>query len=283
MNRAAGMIATSVLADSAIEHYRGSFHNKAMCTPLVAAALSLGCSAHGSATGAQRPTRARRRLCRSGADRVGRHGLHILQHQQEAGRVLAGRICSTRRPSGRPRHWRCPALLGFLVGASAGQPGPGAPHLRLSRPVARSPPRPAVGLLGTVAEAGLLHFRGAYHDPFMYLPVTVPPVAAVLLGDAALGRRRERRPLTRFWLRFTALLGLLVPVSTSSASRAAWAAGGTGARTSSTVLLFRAALASPAWRWRGCRAWPDGGSRPMTDRYPGYDVLTKRYTPPGMR
>ena len=49
MNRAAGMIATSVLADSAIEHYRGSFHNKAMVIPLVTAALSLAVSAHGSA------------------------------------------------------------------------------------------------------------------------------------------------------------------------------------------------------------------------------------------
>ena len=35
LNRAAGVIAASVLADSAVEHYRGSFHNKAMFTPLV--------------------------------------------------------------------------------------------------------------------------------------------------------------------------------------------------------------------------------------------------------
>jgi hypothetical protein len=49
MNRAAGLIAASVLADSAIEHYRGSFHNKAMVTPLVVATLSLAVSAHGNA------------------------------------------------------------------------------------------------------------------------------------------------------------------------------------------------------------------------------------------
>ena len=30
LNRAAGTLAFSVLFDSAIEHYRGSFHNKAM-------------------------------------------------------------------------------------------------------------------------------------------------------------------------------------------------------------------------------------------------------------
>jgi hypothetical protein len=56
-------------------------------------------------------------------------------------------------------------------------------------------------------EAGLLHFRGAYHDPFMYLPVTVPPIAATLIGTAAFGRSRAR-PMTRLWLRLTALLGL---------------------------------------------------------------------------
>ena len=33
LNRAAGMIAASVLIDSAMEHYRGNFHNKAMWTP----------------------------------------------------------------------------------------------------------------------------------------------------------------------------------------------------------------------------------------------------------
>ena len=41
LNRAAGTLAASVLADSAIEHYRGSFHNKAMVAPLVTSALSL--------------------------------------------------------------------------------------------------------------------------------------------------------------------------------------------------------------------------------------------------
>jgi hypothetical protein len=65
----------------------------------------------------------------------------------------------------------------------------------------------SLGLLGTVGEAGLLHFRGAYHDPFMYLPVTIPPLTAAAIGHAALGRAHRRRSLTRFWLRFTALLG----------------------------------------------------------------------------
>ena len=49
------------------------------------------------------------------------------------------------------------------------------------------------GLLGTVGEAGLLHFRGAYHNPVMFLPVTLPPVAAALLANTAVGRARRQR------------------------------------------------------------------------------------------
>jgi hypothetical protein len=52
LNRAAGMIATSVLIDSAMEHYRGNFHNKAMWTPIVTSLLVDRVSAHGH----RRPT-----------------------------------------------------------------------------------------------------------------------------------------------------------------------------------------------------------------------------------
>ncbi len=55
LNRAAGVLAASVLADSAVEHYRGSFQNRAMFTPLVTASLSLAVSAHGNAD--RRPAR----------------------------------------------------------------------------------------------------------------------------------------------------------------------------------------------------------------------------------
>ena len=48
LNRAAGTLAASVLADSAIEHYRGSFQNKAMFTPLIVSALTLAASIHGT-------------------------------------------------------------------------------------------------------------------------------------------------------------------------------------------------------------------------------------------
>ena len=63
------------------------------------------------------------------------------------------------------------------------------------------------GLLGTTGEAGLLHFRGAFHNPFMALPVTLPPLGAVLLASAAAaGPGREHR-FTRWWMRLLAAMG----------------------------------------------------------------------------
>jgi hypothetical protein len=65
------------------------------------------------------------------------------------------------------------------------------------------------GLAGTVGEAALLHYRGSFHNPLMWLPVTVPPVASALTAQAALATAPRRDPwLTRAWLRLTALLGL---------------------------------------------------------------------------
>lgn len=62
-----------------------------------------------------------------------------------------------------------------------------------------------IGMAGSAAEAALLHFRGAYHRPAMWLPVTVPPIGAIFLLRAA-GGARDR--IARAWLGLTALLGV---------------------------------------------------------------------------
>ncbi|HET7664243.1 MAG TPA: hypothetical protein VFK31_11445, partial [Rhodanobacteraceae bacterium] len=48
LNRAAGLISVSTLLDSGMEHFRGSYRNKAMFTPLIVSALTLGVSLHGT-------------------------------------------------------------------------------------------------------------------------------------------------------------------------------------------------------------------------------------------
>ncbi|HTV88912.1 MAG TPA: hypothetical protein VME41_07850, partial [Stellaceae bacterium] len=62
-------------------------------------------------------------------------------------------------------------------------------------------------LVGTTAEAALLHFRGAFHDPFMLVPVTLPPAAAAMLAAAISVPRL--RSTARLLLRLTALAGIV--------------------------------------------------------------------------
>lgn len=59
LNRAAGTLAASVLADSSVEHYRGSFKNRAMFTPLIVSALTLATSVHGTSDARPAAHRAR--------------------------------------------------------------------------------------------------------------------------------------------------------------------------------------------------------------------------------
>jgi hypothetical protein len=207
MNRAAGLIATSVLADSAIEHYRGLFHNKAMITPIVTASLSLLVSVHGNAD-----TRAAAHKMRdtvySAAALAGMAGLgfHIYNVSKKPGRFSWENLFYSA-PIGAPLALVLSGAMGFLserVRDTAPGLAPTIGGLSAGRVVAAAA---SAGLMGTAAEAGLLHFRGAFHDPFMYLPVTVPPITAALIGGAALGRKGRPRPLTRFWLRATAVMG----------------------------------------------------------------------------
>jgi len=40
----------------------------------------------------------------------------------------------------------------------------------------------SAGLAGAVLQAGILHYRGAFNTPLMYLPLAVPPFAALAAG-----------------------------------------------------------------------------------------------------
>jgi hypothetical protein len=66
----------------------------------------------------------------------------------------------------------------------------------------------SAGLVGTLGEVALLHFRGAFQNPAMYAPIVIPPVAAALLVNTAIGAPRLRW-FTRLWLRMTAALGII--------------------------------------------------------------------------
>ena len=208
LNHAAGLLATAVLTDSAIEHYRGSFENKAMFTPIVTALLTLAVSGHGAADGRHRKHRVRHGIYATAAlTGVAGTAFHIYNITKRPG-GLCWHNLFYGAPAGAPIAMMLAGLLGFTA-ERVRDNSPGRTPTVFERPASRIVAAvSSIGLIGTAAEAGLLHFRGAYHNPAMLLPVTVPPVAAALLGEAALSDKRRSRWVTRLWLRLTAMLGV---------------------------------------------------------------------------
>jgi hypothetical protein len=193
-------LAASVLADSAVEHYRARFDNPGMFAPLVTSALTLATAA-GAACG--RPSRAR---VYAGAVAVGMagtgfHAYNVLHRPGGLGWANLFYAAPLVAPAA--------LVLSGLIGLAARQVQAGAgtlariPAWRAMRVLA------AIGLAGSSAEAALLHFRGAYHNPAMWLPVTVPPVGAALLVAVSM-RQAQAAPhrFTRNWLALTAMLGV---------------------------------------------------------------------------
>jgi hypothetical protein len=207
LNRAAGVLACSVLADSSIEHYRGSFHNRAMYTPLAVSLLSLATSAHGLADRGQ-DAQLLRDVAYSAAILTGLGGtaFHVYNVRKRPG-GLSWENPFYGAPLGAPSAMLLSGLMGFMAERVRGTT-PGRTSRFLGLPTGRlTAALTALGLLGTTGEAALLHFRGAYHDPFMYVPITLAPVAAGAMGELALGKPRRNRTLSRWWLRLTAAMG----------------------------------------------------------------------------
>lgn len=205
LNLGAALLSLSVLADSGVEHYRGSFQNRAMYIPLGVSALALAASVFGVVD-----TRARSHVVRdslyglaatTGVIGLAFHGYNIL-----------------KRPGGVS--WQnlfYAAPVGAPVAlALAGALGRGAEKVREDRStkILGNAADKTLGLLtsaglaGTIAEAGLLHFRGAFQNPGMFLPVTLPPVAGGLLAVSVIYSGKMIRRAAKACLKLTALVGL---------------------------------------------------------------------------
>lgn len=217
LNRSAALLGLAALADSAVEHYRGSFHNPAMVTPLVVSSAIIGVSLFGTLDDRPRA--------------------HVVRDAAYGAAILTGAVGTgfhlfnvTKRPGGfswlnlfygaplgAPSAIALAGLLGFFAERIRDTPPGEAPDV-LGVP---GPDALAVlvsaGILGTVADTGLLHFRGAFHDPAMYLPMVVPPVGAALLAGAVLsgggrfakGSAKGSVAAARWGLRATAGLGFI--------------------------------------------------------------------------
>jgi hypothetical protein len=205
----ASALSFSVFADSSLEHYRGGFYNRAMFIGPTVSALMIAASARAGATPGRR-SGPRRALygAASLAGLIGT-GFHLYNvSKREGGWRWVNAFYGA--PVAAPMGITFAGLFGLASSSLARARRRGQAPRLLGRPAgAVLGAAAAAGLLGTSAEAGMLHFRGAFQDPFMYIPVTVPPLAALALGTAALrpGRAAHSAAQTLLWS--TAAAGFL--------------------------------------------------------------------------
>jgi hypothetical protein len=205
LSGAAAILAFSVLADSGLEHYRGACHNPAMYVAPSVAAVSLVNSIHMTLTP---EVSSNGRLAPSALTLgTGLTGLafHLANVAKRDGGVNLLNLFYGA-PLLAPGAIAISGCAGRAAARLVAEAGEHAPPTLLGRPAGTVVGLgAAVSLLSTTAEAALLHFRGAFHDPFMYVPVTLPPVAALVLAAAFAPRLRKA---SRLLLRLTAVAGI---------------------------------------------------------------------------
>ena len=201
----AAILCVSVALDSAIEHYRGEFKDKAMFVGPTMALLGLGAATYV----AFRPQRANDTLPKIALFTVGATGLVGLGFHSYNILKRPGELDALNLFYGAPMGAPAALTLAGLYGIIAGEMLNGRSYVK-SRLPRHTAGLIAFSLMGTIAEAGLLHFRGSFQDPAMYLPVTIPPLAAMSIGAAALSPRATAvaEPL----LKATAVLGIAGPI-----------------------------------------------------------------------
>jgi hypothetical protein len=210
VDMAAATLAAGVLTDSAAEHYRAGFHNRAMfIAPAVsAAALTTAIAAAFTPRGNSVVSRAV--FAASIATGVVGFGFHVTNVSRRIGGWNSDNMFHGA-PIAAPLGITMAGLLGFAASRtvrSASSRDRGLPPRDGSRAAVALGTLSAAGVAGTSIEAGALHFRGAFQNPFMYAPVTIPPIAAVMLVMAAWTRSSKARRAAGALLRLTAWLGL---------------------------------------------------------------------------
>jgi hypothetical protein len=209
LHGAAAMIGASVFMDSAIEHYRGSFKNPAMVLPIVSSAFNIASSLHGMGA-AESDSHKLRTLSYATSIGIGAlgTGFHLYNVATRVGGFRWENLFYGA-PLGAPAALMLSGMAGLTGDRLAGNAKRHGEATLLGMPAGRVVAGlTSLGLLGTVGEAGLMHFRGNFQNPAMVLPVALPPIAAAVLAEAALGPPRRRRGAAKFWLGVTSVLGL---------------------------------------------------------------------------
>ncbi|MCQ8240637.1 hypothetical protein [Rhizosaccharibacter radicis] len=208
LNRASGLLAFSVLTDSALEHYRGAFRNKAMFTPLATSALTVAASLHGT-TDQRESAHLFRDVTYALAAVTGLVGtaFHVFNVGSRVGGFRWVNFFY-RAPVGAPMAILISGLFG-VASERLRREGPGGRPTVFGLGAGRTLATITAGsMAGTVGEAWLLHFRGNFQNPAMYIPVTIPPASGALLMDAAIRGGEKRRTAARASLWATVATGI---------------------------------------------------------------------------
>ncbi len=201
LRQGAGLLGASVLVDSAFEHFRGNYDNRLMYVPplLAAATVTTGLGRTGP-PGVQASVFGAAALV--GTVGLGMHAYNIVKRPGG----LSWNNLFYAAPFAAPGALALAGLLGFAAERLERKRSSAGGTARQGRVLAVGL---AGGILATVAEVALLHFRGAYHNPAMYAPIVVPPLAAASLVAAGARPTRRSLALSRLMLRTTAALGAI--------------------------------------------------------------------------
>jgi hypothetical protein len=208
LNTAAATLAAGVLTDSAAEHYRAGFHNPAMFIAPVVSAAAVVTAATASPT--RHGVLPRAVFATSVVTGLLGFGFHLTNVSRRVGGWNSSNVFHGA-PIAAPLAITMAGLLGLAasrIAKSAASHDDRRPQRAGSRVAGALGGLSALGLAGTSIEAGALHFRGAFQNPFMYAPVTIPPVAAAMLAMAALTRSSKTRKAATPLLRLTLWIGI---------------------------------------------------------------------------
>jgi hypothetical protein len=194
------LLGASVLADSTFEHFRGNYDNRLMYVPpaLAAATIAVGLNRN-------TPGRAQAGIF-SAAALVGAAGLalHAYNILKRPGGLSWNNLFYAA-PIAAPGALALSGVLGLSAQRVEAADDPSRLR-RLGRVMSLLL---SGGLLATVSEVALLHFRGAYHNPAMYAPVVLPPLSAASLVAVAANPAPRTLWLSRVLLRATAAVGAI--------------------------------------------------------------------------
>jgi len=223
LRQGAAILALSVLTDSALEHYRANFRRRPMYVAPSVGAATLVTSVR-AARAASRSSPGQRSVfataALTGLLGTGFHLRNLLTRPsalRRPGHSFSWLNLFYAAPLAAPLALTLSGLLGLAAdslarrstAAKGSQRAASSAAVLLGAPAGRVLSMlTGIALLGNSAEVGLLHFRGAFQNPFMYVPVTIPPLAAAALVLRSAWGGSKSTLATRPLLRATFAVGM---------------------------------------------------------------------------